>query len=223
MGIMKHKITERYIFAYILAIVGGYIGGYSYSVRGGVFASAQTGNLIQLGLKITAGNFAAWYLHILPIIMFALGIMLCEYMKIEVADKKRFHWKQIVLTMEAIIFLLVACIGVGKYNLMANMMLGFAAGMQTQLVRMVEGTVMMTTMLSGNARTMTEMLFHALREKDGTKLKTVAKQLGVILAFITGVIVAGFVSHQLGQYAIAVGVLFIFAAKILIILNKNNV
>lgn len=220
---MKHKITERYIFAYILAIVGGYIGGYSYTVRGGVFASAQTGNLIQLGLKITAGNFAAWYLHIFPIIMFALGIMLCEYMKIEVADKKKLHWKQIVLILEAIMFIAVAFIPVGEYNLIANMMLGFAAGMQTQLVRMVEGTVMMTTMLSGNARTMTEMLYHGLRERDTVRLKTVGKQLGVIVSFITGVIVAGFISMQVGQGAIAFGILFIIAAQILIIANRKNI
>lgn len=220
---MKQKITERYIFAYILAIVGGYIGGYSYTVRGGVFASAQTGNLIQLGLKITAGNFSAWYLHIFPIIMFGLGIMLCEYMKIEVADKGRYHWKQLVLTMESIIFLIVASISVGEYNLFANMFLGFAAGMQTQLVRVVEGTVMMTTMLSGNARTMSEVLFHAIKEKDKVKFKTVGKQLGVIFSFITGVIIAGFISSMVGQQAIIFAIVFIIAAEVLIFINKDNI
>lgn len=223
MGIMKHKITERYIFAYVMAIIGGYIGGYSYTIRGGVFASAQTGNLIQLGLKITVGNFSAWYLHIFPIIMFGLGIMLCEYMKMEIGDKKKIHWKQILLIIEALILLGVAFVEAGPLNLYANMLLGLAAGMQTQMIRMVEGTVMMTTMLSGNARTMTELLYHAIREKNITKYKTVVKQFGVMLSFITGVITAGFVSHRIGYPAIAVAIVFIIAAQVLIFVNRDNI
>lgn len=220
---MKQKITERFIFAYMLALVGGYIGGYSYSIRGGVFASAQTGNLIQLGLKISAGNYSAWYLHIFPIIMFSIGVMLCEYLKIAMADKKAIHWKQLILIIEAGVLVSVAFIPVGKLNLYATMLLGFAAGIQTQLVRVVEGTVLMTTMLSGNARTMTETFFHGLHSKDYEKLKMVSKQLGVFIFFIVGTMIAGFLSQQLGQYAIIFGVVFIVAAQILIFINRDNI
>lgn len=220
---MKYKITERYIYAYIMALLGGFMGGYSYITRGGVFASAQTGNLIKLGIKITEANFDAWYLFIFPIIMFIVGIMVCEFMKNEVAEGKLIHWKQWVLVIEGIIFLIVAFMPLGRLDVYANMLIGFAAGMQTQTIRVVEGTVMMTTMLTGNTRTMAELLYYAIREKSTDKLKVVLKQLGVILSFIAGVIVSGFVCKTLHHQAILFAFVFLIAAHVLIMVNKENI
>ena len=41
----------------IMAASGGFIDAYTYITRGGVFAFAQTGNIIFMGINLTEGNF----------------------------------------------------------------------------------------------------------------------------------------------------------------------
>ena len=36
----------------LLAAIGGFLDSYTYIARGGVFANAQTGNLVLLGLRL---------------------------------------------------------------------------------------------------------------------------------------------------------------------------
>ncbi|MEF9840560.1 MAG: DUF1275 family protein, partial [Lachnospiraceae bacterium] len=40
------RISETFLIGAILAMVGGFLDAYTYLCRGGVFANAQTGNLV---------------------------------------------------------------------------------------------------------------------------------------------------------------------------------
>ena len=55
------RTSERFHIACILAIVGGFLDIYTYTLKGSVFATAETGNLILLGIgssyDITNGKF----------------------------------------------------------------------------------------------------------------------------------------------------------------------
>lgn len=219
---MNYKVIEKYPFTYLMTMLGGFIGGYSYVTRGGVFASAQTGNLIQLSLKMSEGRFDVWYLHILPMIMFGLGIMLCEYLKIHVGTNKNIHWMQALLIIESCMLVLVAFIPMGDLNVYANMILGCAAGMQTQCIRKVEGTVLMTTMLTGNARTMAENIFYAIHDRDKEKGKVAGKLFGTIMFFIVGVMLGAIFSMRYQHRAIIFGLSFVVVAQAMIIMNRKT-
>ena len=47
----KRQMSETYVVAAILASAGGFLDAYSYLVRGHVFANAQTGNIVLLGMR----------------------------------------------------------------------------------------------------------------------------------------------------------------------------
>ena len=60
----EHEYLEcekRWVFL-LLMMVGGFFGGFTYSVRGGVFCNAQTANIVLLGLSLGRGQFAHDYL-----------------------------------------------------------------------------------------------------------------------------------------------------------------
>ena len=44
--------STRLETAVLLTLCGGYLDAYTYFVRGGVFANAQTGNIIKLGIQM---------------------------------------------------------------------------------------------------------------------------------------------------------------------------
>lgn len=219
---MKYNITERYTFAYVMTILGGYIGGYSYVTRGGIFASGQTGNLIQLSLKMSEGRFEVWYLHILPMIMFGVGIILCECIKNQVGTNKRIYWMQCVFILEGVLLIIVGFMPIGSLNVYANMLLGCAAGMQTQSIRMVEGTVLMTTMLTGNARTISELLYYAIHERSKEKWMTVVKLFCTIPVFIVGVMLGAIFSRRYQETAILFGWTVLVIGQAMIIMNRKS-
>ena len=50
MNQLQKKASESYTVGIILAFVGGFLDIYTYVSRGGVFANAQTGNMVLLAI-----------------------------------------------------------------------------------------------------------------------------------------------------------------------------
>ena len=49
----EHKqMSESFALAVVLAIAGGFMDTYSYICRGGVFANAETGNIVLMAINM---------------------------------------------------------------------------------------------------------------------------------------------------------------------------
>ena len=48
----NRQMSESFLIGALLAVVGGFLDAYTYLLRGGVFANAQTGNIVLLGLNL---------------------------------------------------------------------------------------------------------------------------------------------------------------------------
>lgn len=70
---------ERLHLAMLLSVLGGIMDGYSYSVRGGVFATGQTGNLIIFAYRFVHGQHALAFRAFVPILGFWLGIFTAQF------------------------------------------------------------------------------------------------------------------------------------------------
>ena len=47
------QVSETHLLGLLLAVVGGFLDAYTYLCRGRVFANAQTGNIVLLGVNLT--------------------------------------------------------------------------------------------------------------------------------------------------------------------------
>ncbi len=70
------QVSESIELGVILALVGGFMDVYSYVGRGGVFANAQTGNILLVGVHISEGNIPLAMHFLLPVLCFSVGIMM---------------------------------------------------------------------------------------------------------------------------------------------------
>jgi uncharacterized membrane protein YoaK (UPF0700 family) len=52
--------------AALLAIAGGFLDAFTYIAHGGVFANAQTGNVVLLGVFAARGDWLGAVRHVLP-------------------------------------------------------------------------------------------------------------------------------------------------------------
>ena len=104
------QMSESIKLGVILAIAGGFMDAYSYMCRGKVFANAQTGNILLLGINISERNWHMALHYLVPVLAFAIGIALADLVKIRTKDLTLLHWRQISVFCEAVILLSVSFI-----------------------------------------------------------------------------------------------------------------
>ncbi len=91
-------MSDAFLTGAFLAVVGGFLDAYTYICRGAVFANAQTGNIVLMGIKLSEGNFSGAGQYIIPILAFVAGILISETIKENFREKNSFlHWRQIIL------------------------------------------------------------------------------------------------------------------------------
>ena len=92
---------EQLAVGLALAFAGGFFDAYTYLTRGGVFANAQTGNIVLMSLATARGDAKAAAYYLLPICAFFLGVLISEWIKAVFPHKSGLHWMQIILLLEA--------------------------------------------------------------------------------------------------------------------------
>ena len=65
---MSKQYSESLRIGILLALAGGFLDAYTYLCRGKVFANAQTGNMVMLGISFLEGNTTNVIKYIIPII-----------------------------------------------------------------------------------------------------------------------------------------------------------
>lgn len=79
----NHQMSEAFINCIFLAMSGGFQDAYTYFTRDGVFANAQTGNVVLMSREFMTGNFKQALKYLFPILAFAAGVfLLTEYKSI---------------------------------------------------------------------------------------------------------------------------------------------
>lgn len=178
--------SESFRIGILLAFAGGFMDAYSYICRDGVFANAQTGNIILLGINISEGNFNVAIRYLFPIVAFILGIVITNLIKYKFS-KKFIHWKQISVLVEAIALGIVAFMP-QNLNLFANSITSFACAIQVESFRTIRGNGVATTMCIGNLRSATENLCNYIKTKESSKIINGLIYYSIILFFIIGAI-----------------------------------
>lgn len=197
------KPSQMYIVAVLLAFAGGFFDAYTYFQRGGVFANAQTGNIIKLSIAAAQGQFDQIPRFLIPILAFIAGTFLTLAIHTLFHKRKITHIRKTVLLIEMIICIGVAFIPVEeKFNIVANTLVSFMCAMQMQCFQKFEGLSLATTVGTGNLRKCIEYFYRAFVRHEPEKRKSALLTLGALLSFMIGVAAGVWMSEIGGQYAI---------------------
>ena len=177
--------SESLQIMFILTLIGGFLDSYSYITRGGVFAFAQTGNLVLLSINICYGNLDKIARYIMPIIAFILGTTLVRIFEKKYKYMKIVHWRQVIIVFEGIILAIVGFVP-ENLNKLACLLISFVCAMQIEAFRRFNGVDLMTTMCTGNLKKATDRLIDYFYTKDKNLLKASFTTYAAILIFIMG-------------------------------------
>lgn len=213
--------SDTFAVAALLALAGGFLDAYTYLCRGGVFANAQTGNMVLLALRAAEGRWQEAAAYLAPILAFALGVLVTEGMRTRYRGQGRFHWRHWVLGVEILALGAAALIPVGPWNGVVNVTVSFVCALQVEAFRKVRGYPFASTMCTGNLRSGTELLYQYFQTRDRGILRSSLRYYQVIVAFIAGAAVSAVLAGPLGQWSVlaACGLL----AVVLVVLSRAEV
>ena len=163
----KYHMSESILLRILLATAGGFFDAYTYVCRGEVFANAQTGNIVLLGIHLANFDFMQAVRYLIPILAFSLGIFLAEHIRHNYF-KQNLHWRQIILLIEMFILFVTAWIDM---DMVVNVLISFVCALQLESFRKFHGNAFASTMCTGNLRSASQHLYHAYLYRDKIELK----------------------------------------------------
>lgn len=199
---LKRQMSETFLTGALLALSGGYFDAYTYLSRGGVFANAQTGNIVLFGISFVEGDYLKMLSYAISVLSFVLGIFTAELIR-KTEDKNPFHWRQIIILIEMAAVLIAALLPVSEknmytYNMTANVIISFVCSLQVQSFRKINGIVCATTMCTGNLRSGTDCLVQFKHSGNKKQLYDGLNYYAINIFFIIGAVISAFVVDVFG-------------------------
>lgn len=199
-GELTDQAASQLANSALLAVAGGLLDGFTYVGHGHVFANAMTGNVVLLGINCLSGSLGSGLRHLPPILMFVLGVMIAKLLEMPRMARLLRHPHLVALLIQIAVLSALAFLPEGTPDMWFTTSIAFAASVQVESFRRVNGRSFNSTYTTGNLRTFAESCFAWLFAGGGDEALSAARDFGVIcFAFFAGAAVGGSVTMRFGN------------------------
>lgn len=221
----SHKITSESLrLGMILAIIGGFLDAYTFISRGGVFANAETGNMVLLALGITNGNYKNALMAAIQILFFVIGVLVTE--GIRDFSSRRYNGydkaEKLILIIEAIVLFIIGFVPKSVPDIFVTSTIAFVSSVQISSFRRLVDSPYSTTMCTGNLRTASQSAYLALVKKDTEASTRTIRYSLIILAFLIGAAIGGGLTFFIGVKSIWLCSLLLVLSKIIYTIDEHR-
>ena len=146
---MDGKKEDSILVALLLTWTGGFLDAYTFMLRGGTFANAQTGNIVMTGVNLAKGNAGDAITNVCAIIAFVI-VILCSLFCMKNFKFKRFiTWQGFILLFETIALVLAGFVPLeSKYDDIVVVTISFITAMQYGAFKHMKDCTYATTTVS---------------------------------------------------------------------------
>jgi len=191
---MKRRPVPIHETGYIcasLAMVSGFLETYTYLLKGGVFANAQTGNFALLGMAIAHGDVKKVFTYLIPMCFYVIGIAMTVTMPRLLDENKLLRWDTVFVALEIGLLFVVGCLPKSVPFTVSTVTVAFICAMQYNTFRQAEGTPMATTFATNHIRQVGVGLAKEIqhfRKKDKKHREKWGKHCMMVVYFLLGVV-----------------------------------
>ena len=210
------ECEQWWIFA-LLMTVAGWLGAFTYSIRGGVFCNAQTGNFVLLAMAL--GNWelnkAAYYL--IPISAYFLGSIIAEVIPNFVKKTSGIRWDTMLIGVEIIVIIVLGFLPENTPYQITQIAVNFICSMQYNTFRQAQGIPMATTFCTNHVRQTSNFFVKYLKKHDKESLMRFSRHFLMVAVFVFGAVISAALCNLFKGRAIwgAAVILFIAFADLL--------
>jgi uncharacterized membrane protein YoaK (UPF0700 family) len=202
--------------AALMTFVGGTLDAYTF-ITHGVFATAQTGNVVLLLVGIVGGSDA--FKYVWPILAFTVAVMVVQPVKHIASPRHARTAAALVLALEIVILVGVGFVPASSASEWIAVPLSALAGLQLGLFRSVRNASFASIATTGNLMRLAEAGYAAAVNRNRASLRTFVVCASIVIAFAAGALAGAELTHLFGTTAIwfsAIaqgGVLALYAAQ----------
>jgi uncharacterized membrane protein YoaK (UPF0700 family) len=195
---------------------------YSYLARGGVFANAQTGNVVLFGVRAAAGNWTLAWETLPSIVAYVCGVAVARLLKVR-PQKQTFRATLICQALELLVLLVLLFFGRFVPDFCAVSLIAFSAALQNTSFSNIGPWQFNSAMTTSNLRNaVSGWVQLALRETD-PKLRGEAIIGSVILlCFAGGALLGGACTLRLPAYPLLPCVVLAAAGMLLTVRERER-
>ena len=220
--LLRNFTSESVELGILLAIVGGFLDAYTFVGRGGVFANAQTGNVVLMGIEAATGEWKQAVLHAVPILAFIVGVVVAEMikkpsMRLFIPDSER-----AVLILEIAVLFIIGFIPYTSPNIIVTVAVSFVSSVQVSSFRKLVGSIYSTTMITGNLRAATQEAYIFFTKKDNESALRAIRYSTINISFLAGAILGGLLTSFIGVKAVWIAVIVLICSVILFSIDERK-
>ncbi len=206
MFVKQHKIpslsSNSVRLGILLAVVGGFLDAYTFISRDGVFANAQTGNVVLLAVKVASGEWRGLLQFILPIFAFILGVLVSEIVKIPQIRQALHSYRRSILILECLVLAIVGFLPNNVPNTVVTVCISFVSSLQISTFNKLDKWAYNSTMTTGNLRTATRAAYVGFTDHNQEAKKQFKEFSGIIFAFLLGAMTGTVTTNYMGDTSI---------------------
>ena len=166
---MKKRPVPIHETGYIcasLAMVSGFLETYTYLLKGGVFANAQTGNFALLGMAIAHGDVKKIFTYLIPMCFYVIGIALTVTMPRLLDENKLLRWDTVFVALEIGLLFIVGCLPKSVPFTVSTVTVAFICAMQYNTFKRTNNMAFSSTFCTNNLRQLALHFLDYLRTKE---------------------------------------------------------
>lgn len=207
--------------AVLLAVAGGYLDAFTFIGHGGVFANAQTGNVVLLGVAAGRGDWLGSLRHILPIVAFVAGVATAETVGHPGVERWLRRPARVAIAVEIVVLAVVGALPASFGSTAIVLAVAYVAALQNSTFGKLRDWSVNTTMTTGNLRTTVQATYRAVFRSPAS-----AEQAGafgsICLAFLVGAGVGSVLTGWLGNRAAWGAMLLLVAGLLMFVLDERG-
>ena len=184
-----YLMCERDWIYFVLIFVAGFLGAFTYVLRGGVFCNAQTGNVVLLGMQLGKGDWSGALYYLIPIGAYILGAVVSELLPNPVKHRLAVRWDTLLIAVEMLVIVMLGFLPESAPVQISQVAVNFIASMQYNTFRQAEGVAVATTFVTNHIRQVGVGLAMEWRHRHDAEKPHRRKfltHLGMLLFFAAG-------------------------------------
>ena len=178
---------KRHTF-FLLMLAAGWLGAFTYNLRGGVFCNAQTANFVLMAMALGKGQWAHGAYFLIPIGAYLAGAVLSEALPLRVRRLGLVRWASLLVGVEALVVFLLGLLPETAPFQISQVAINFICSMQYNTFRQAEGVPMATTFCTNHLRQTGIHLTKWARRRERRELVLLLEHLGMIAVFTAGAV-----------------------------------
>lgn len=195
----------------------GFLEVYTYILKGGVFANAQTGNMALLALAIADGNCMRALFCIIPMIAYIVGIWLTLSMPKRM--QRGIRWESLFVLLEILVFTIIGFLPSTAPHAISTIAVSFVCAIQYNTFTKAHGIPMATTFCTNNLRQAVINFYHVFHKTDADARRKAWFFVRHLLCFLGGGMAGGILCRLLAEHAIWINAAFLIPAAAVMIIS----